>query len=64
MGVSYRLTNIIYFTSLWLRVVNMLVHSISQTFPYRDKCALGLKHLNFYFINFKTEKAESHLLYR
>jgi hypothetical protein len=55
MGVSYRSANIKYFTLLWLRVVNMLAH-ISQTFRNRDKSALGLKHLNFYFINFNQWK--------
>ena len=51
MGVFYRSANIKYFTLLRLRVVDMLAH-ISQTFPCRDKNALGLKYLNFYFINF------------
>jgi hypothetical protein len=55
MGVCYRSANIKYFTMLWLRFVNMLVH-LSQTFPYRDKNALGWKHLNFYFINFNQWK--------
>jgi hypothetical protein len=41
------------FHTLWLKAVNMLVHGISQTYPDRDKSALGLKHSNFYFINFK-----------
>jgi len=56
MRVCYRSANIKYFTMLWLRVVNMLVHSISQKFPYRHKIALGVKHLNFYVINFKEWK--------
>jgi hypothetical protein len=51
MGVFYRSANIKNFTLLRLRVVNMLVH-ISQTFPCRDKNALSVKNLNFYFINF------------
>jgi hypothetical protein len=55
MGVFYRSANIKNFTLLLLRIVNMLVR-ISQMFPCRDKNALSVKHLSFYFINFNQWK--------
>jgi hypothetical protein len=51
MRMSFRSANIKYFTLQWLRLLNVSIYIYIYISDVTVKIALGMKHLNFCFIN-------------